>query len=267
MLLFNQQLVHSSTAMPQSRLELIVQKLRRYKGKLLVMKKFKDLVVHILWDSYSDQKLYKLAYQLKHKGYLISLKKDIFLVKEPDATIHEQQIIDQHYRSILKKHINQYLPGKRYIWWLKALELHCMNFSAPDEILLVSESKQSTEILMFEKKLLCKRYTSRKQNLFRSFYWLAQKYKIWPNAFHIATIELAILETLYSPNIVSQWYAQTLIKKLLKSYYKSFDLSVIEKVLSLGKHHSSTQRLYDLIGRQHKDIGNWLITLMKKYSY
>jgi hypothetical protein len=103
--------------------------------------------------------------------------------------------------------------------------------------------------------------------LFRQFYALAQKFRIWPTAFHVASIELAILETLYSPNIINQSYIQTLIKKLMKSYHKDFDLQKIDKILSLWKHHTSTQRLYDLIWKQHKELWKGLLSLMKRYSY
>jgi hypothetical protein len=53
-----------------------------------------------------------------------------------------------------------------------------MIFSAPDEILLVCEDKQSSEIVMFDKKLLCKKYTAKQVSLFRQFYALAQKFRI-----------------------------------------------------------------------------------------
>jgi hypothetical protein len=48
------------------------------------------------------------------------------------------------------------------------LELNLSSFDAPEELLIVNQSKQSTEVLMFDKQIVFKTYSKAKEkgNLF-----------------------------------------------------------------------------------------------------
>jgi len=249
-----------------SQLLSFVKKVWPYKWKLVDMARLKKMWQNILWDAYTNAKLYKLLYHLKNKWHLMGLRKDIFFVKSPDLSFSEQDLIDKFYWSVLRKHTSQYSWTKSYIWWLKALELHVMNFSAPDDILIVTENKQSVEALFFDKKILCKKYTSQGSSLFSLFYGYAIPFKIGNNSFRIATLELALLETLYSPDVLSWGYKQDLIKRIVKKYHSSLRLDVFETILRAWKHQASTKRLYD-ISLGVPSFSSSLLSLMKKYSF
>lgn len=79
-----------------------------------------------------------------------------------------------------------------------------MNYSIPEDILVVCDDKQSTEVVMCDHKVMCKRYTVDGQSLFSDFYRLSSKCKIGASVFRLATMELAMLESLYNPNVVQQ---------------------------------------------------------------
>ena len=59
----------------------LVKKLSKYKNKLIHIEELKKLLKNILDDQYKDSKTYKNIYYLKNRGYLISLRKDLFFVK------------------------------------------------------------------------------------------------------------------------------------------------------------------------------------------
>ncbi len=244
----------------------LAQELAKHKWKLIDMVKIKSYVALLVWH-YSDQKVYKTIYALKNKGYLVWLKKDLFLVKDPASFVTETELIDRFYRDVLQKHCTLYIWWKRYIGWVKALELHISNFSCPDEIVIISEHKQSTEVLFFDKKVLCKKYTARGSSLFKKMFYYTKSFKIAAHSFRIATLELAILECLYSPNVLSRWYTNDIIKRVVKKYKGALDLSVLESILLLWKHHSSINRLYDIAKIGDKGLAAQLLILMKKHSY
>ena len=72
-------------------------------------------------------------------------------------------IIDRFYWPLVKKHCREYLTSSRYIGGVKALELNLSSFDAPEELLIVNQSKQSTEVLMFDKQIVFKTYSKAKE--------------------------------------------------------------------------------------------------------
>ena len=93
----------------------VVKKMGKYKNKIIDIEKMKEILKNILDTDYSDKKTYKIIYYLKNRGYLTSLKKDLFFVKNPEKEYAEESIIEQFYRDMLKKHGNEFIRGKRYI--------------------------------------------------------------------------------------------------------------------------------------------------------
>ena len=248
-------------------INIIVQKMRKYKGKMITSSRLKELVHNVLDDQYNNQKAYKATYFLKNKGHLISIKKDLFIVKAPTKEYSEDEILQWFYRDVLKKHCKEYNSNERYIWWLKALELNISNYAISDEIEIINAHKQATEVVILDKKILYKKYTSNQKNLFPLFRKHTHKIKIGKYTFHIANIELALLESLYNPDILHHNYTKELIKKILKKYKKHFQRDTVAAVMKNNKHHSSANRLYQLCRHVDEPLAESLAIILKKYSF
>lgn len=245
----------------------LVKRILKHKNKLISIDKIKEIVQNILDSDYSESKSYKMIYHLKNKWYLLTLKKSVFLVKDPDKEYDEQQLLEMFYRSITKKHCKDFVPWKRYIWWVKALELNLTNFDIPEELLIVNENKQSTETVMFDKQVLFKVYESDKKNLFSFFNKLTKKVYVGKNVFPVANIELAILESLYNPSVIHKWYVDELVKKIIRKNKKYLNTKTREEILKKNKHHSSINRLYKLAISIDPTLSEDLKAIIKKYSY
>ncbi len=68
-----------------------------------------QLLSKIVDESLSDAKVYKITHNLKNKGYLMSLKKNCFLVTNPNKQPDEDEITMNYYRELLKKHCQTYI--------------------------------------------------------------------------------------------------------------------------------------------------------------
>jgi len=253
--------------MRKSNFDITVKRILKHKNKLIWIDKIKEILKNIMDTDYSENKSYKMIYHLKNKWYLLNLKKSIFLVKNPEKEYEEQQLLEMFYRSIVKKHCKDFVNSKRYIGWLKALELNLTNFDIPEELLIVNENKQSTETIMFEKQILFKTYESDNKNLFSFFNNFTRKIYIWKNVFPIANIELSILEWLYNPSVLNKGYIEELIKKIIRKNKKTLNINVFEEFLKKNKHHSSINRLYKLAIPIDPEFWEKLKNIIKKYSY
>ncbi len=246
----------------------LVKKLIKYKGKLVDGEKVSSLLKTSMADDFSVQKMYKMIYYLKIRWYLENIKKNIFFVKDPERIYTQEEILELFYRTIVKKHCTDFLKGNRYIWWLKALELNLSSFDIPDELSIVNTYKQATEVLMFEKQIVFKTYSKNKtDNLFKFFRKLTKKIKIGNLTFPIAGLELAILESLYNPGMIAQWYINELVKKVIRKYHKSLDINVRESILKKNKHNTSINRLYELSKSIDPEFSEKLKGLIKRYGY
>lgn len=248
-------------------LDIVVKNLLKFKNNLINTEKLKDIMINILDLEYSDQKMYKMCYYLKNRWYLQSLKKDIFLVKNPETEYTSQQLLEMFYWNVLKKHCKDYLKSDRYIWWIKALELANSSFDIPEEILIINQYKQATEIIMSDKKWLFKTYQIEDKNLFTFFFKFTWKRYVGKNVFDVAWMELAILESLYNPSSLTEWYINEFIKKIIRKYKKSLDVKIREKILMNNKHHSSVNRLYKLCLWIDPEFSDRIKMIIKKYSY
>lgn len=83
---------------------------------------------HLGSDSYTDAKMYKMIYQLKVRGYLLNLKKNLFYVINPEKTPTLEKVITEVYWELLKKHCEDFIGKRRYIGGLKALEIAVMDY-------------------------------------------------------------------------------------------------------------------------------------------
>jgi hypothetical protein len=115
--------------------------------------------------------MYKLTHQLKNRGYLISLKKDIFFITTPEKPLSEEELEDLFYRKLLKQHCQQYCKTNRYIGGVTALEfhLHGSTITLPEEIIIYNKDKQAIETILLEKKVNFKTYEAKTKNLYTAF--------------------------------------------------------------------------------------------------
>ena len=245
----------------------VVKKLSRYENNVIHCDKVKSMIQQILDHEYSDKKAYKMIYYLKNRWYMLSVKKDIFYIKDQESKVTQQEIIDQFYWTIVRNHCKEYLRWPWYIAGIKALELHISNFDQPEELTIVNWEKQSTEILMFNKKIIFKKYASGNAELFSKLNKFSKKLTIGKFSFQVSCLELAILESLYSPNLLTENYVKEILKKLIKKYSKIIDVALFGQILRLGKHHSSVNRLYQIAQSVDPDFATLIWDVIRKYSF
>jgi hypothetical protein len=250
--------------MRNSYLTSIIALCQKQKNKLIYIDELKKLFRNELGSEYTDKKGYKLIYHLKNKWYLVSLKKEIFCITSPDQVDSEHDLMEKYYWQILQTHAT-HIHKKRYIWWLKALELQYGNHDIPDQILVINPSKQSIDTLLAGKLIHAKTYTHQGKNLFTDFVRCTDKVKIGKQTFPIAGKELAMLEALFSNDQLTDRYTSEYIKKVLKKYEPNLD--VIEHILQIGKHHTSVNRLLDLIKITRPKLVEPLREHIKRHSF
>ncbi|MFA7717555.1 MAG: hypothetical protein WC875_02475 [Candidatus Absconditabacterales bacterium] len=255
--------------MKNKNFDIVVKKLIKWKGKLVDIKKIGDILSNIQDDASTLQKVYKMVYYLKNRGYLENIKKNIFFVKDVEEKVTKEVIIERFYWPLVRKHCRDFLNSSWYIGGVKALELNLSSFDAPEELLIVNQSKQSTEVLMFDKQIVFKTYSKAKEkgNLFGFFFKLTKKIIIHKAQFPVACLELAILESLYNPSMVSQGYVNELVKKVLRKQRKSLDTTIRANILKKNKHHTSINRLYKLAKTLDEVLAEKIKAIIKKYGY
>ena len=245
----------------------IVDELQKFRYKILATENIQELIKNVMWTSYTESRMYKTFYYLKGRGYLVDLKKNFYYIKSPEDSVNEEDVVDKHYRTILSNKIKNITSEKRYIWWLKALELNSDIRTIPDEILIVNSKKQGTESLILEKKILLKTYTTKDKNLFTTFYKASKMLAFNKCKIAVAVPELAIIETLYNSSAIQKTYGEELIKKRLRKNKKNFNIKIIENIIKEWKHNSSINRLAKLAESIDGTISNQLKELIKKYGY
>lgn len=253
--------------MNNSYFHIIVKKMINYRWKIISNDLIKKWLEKMLDEDYSDAKMYKTLHKLKNKGEIFALKKNIFVAKAPWKDFLESEIIDKYYREVLKKHCKTYIEWRRYIWWLKALELNTSNYWISDDILIINEHKTSVETVIMEKKMLCKTYNYKTKNLFSIFYKFTNKLKIWKYTLPVANLELSLLESLYNPPLLLKWYTEELIKKIIRKQKKSININTFATIIKNNKHHSSLNRFYQLAKYVDPWFAEEINEIIKKYSY
>lgn len=241
----------------------------KYEWRLCMMSDLKKIGQKVLMEDYTDMKFYKIIYFLKNRWYLETIKKNIFFVKAPDLILNKQNILDNSYRFVVKNHCNDFSSGRWYVSWLKALEIHLKSYDVPDELIIVNQNKQSSEILLYDKQVLFKTYSNsrEKENLFKFFYNYTQEVVLQWQKIQIAGLELSILESFYNPSLISKWYLQELIKKTIKNYWTQINLLIFESIIKKAKHNSSMNRFYKSILSIDAEFAEKIRFIIKKYGY
>ncbi len=253
-------------AFKNSYLAELVNKLKKRRHKIIYSDDLKSIIKKTMKAKYTDKKAYKLIYYLKNKGYLLSIKKEIFYVKFPEDHISEDLILEDRYWYILHHHAKRATDNSWYIAWLKALELWLSNFSIPEDIQIVNPKKQSKEVVVADKSMQFKKYSSKKENYFKQFKKHTTKVKMWKYSFPYAVFELAILECLYNFDEVFDRYTYEVIKKVIRKS-TNLDMDRLSKILKIWKHHTSINRLYKIAKKENKTLAAKLLPVIKKWSF
>jgi hypothetical protein len=121
---------------------------------------------------------------------------------------------------------------------------------------------------MFDKQIVFRMYSKQKSdNLFKFFLKLTKPITIGKTSYPVAGLELALLESLYNPGMISQGYINELVKKVLRKYHKTLDIKVRESILRKNKHNTSINRLYTLSKTIDPELAEKLKGMIKKYGY
>ncbi len=241
----------------------------KYEWKLCMMSDLKKIGKRILLDEYSDTKFYKIIYFLKNRWYIETIKKNIFYIKDSGSTFNKQEILDNYYRFVVQKHCNEFLVWRWYVSGLKSLEIYLKSYDVPDELIIVNQNKQSSEVLLYDKQVLFKTYSTarEKDNLFKFFYQYTQSQDLQWQKIQVANLELSILESFYNPSLISRWYLQELIKKIVKKYWDQLDLWVFEAIIKKAKHNSSMNRFYKSLLIIDPILAEKIRLIIKRYGY
>ena len=249
-----------------SKVQSSIDILKKREGKILTQQELYALLEN--WEvNENGGKKYKIVYYLKLRGYLIPLKRNLFFVSSPEKKRTEDQISSLFYREILIKMGKELFANKRYLWGLKALEIRIGDRDIRDEILLVNGEIQGDEIIIFDKIAQFKTYKNKGKNLISDFVQCTDKVEIWWRKMILAKPELAILEMLYNSSTLLRSYNEELIKKWIKKNKKNFDFWLIEKVLKLGKHNSSVNKLMDIVMTFDQELAEKLKASIKRFWY
>jgi len=246
-----------------------VKKLLKKKNKIIWIEELKKMFRSIN-DEISNKQIYKQIYYLKNKWFIISLKKDLFYIKNFDEEIDVDDIIEKNYWKILKKYVKEKYSKNYFIWGLKALEIWNNNFSISDNLIIVNLYKRSSEVILKWKKIQNANYKIKWFDNERTFKYFKKQtvttHIDW-KSFNISNYELSLLESLYSLSIEDEKYVLELIKKNIRKNYKKINVEVFEYFLKYGKYGSSVKRIYELALWIRPDFASKIQKILKKWYW
>lgn len=246
---------------------IVVNKLLKKKYQVVKLDDIWKIIKLILVEQYSISKLYKIIYQLKNKWYIISIKKDMYYIKECEESVNTEYILQKYYRPFVYSHCHDYIKGFWYIGWLKSLQIMMHNLEIPNELLIITNNKQSHEVVILDKCITTKSYNIQQKPLLKYFKAFTISCNIQWKKIYRANLELALLETLYNCDIKSNNYIVEIIKKILSTYHKKINMQTMASIIKLWKHHTSINRLYILSKYIDEVCAKDLLEIIKKYSY
>ena len=253
----------------KSSIDDLIQILRKQKKKIISSVDLKNFIYMSFWENTSINKIYKITFQLRNRWFLYLLRKDLFYITNPEKPFVAEEIEEQYYRKLLKNHCNN-VCKQRYVWGLTALEVHLYGngVTIPEAIVIINKEKWAVETLAFWKKILFKKYEAKWKNIFSQVVKLTDEVSMLNcRNILVANLELSILECLYNFDTTNSWYIEACIKKAIKKNGKSLDLQNIEKIIKLGKHNTSLNRLYLLVKPVYPSLSEEIKKLIKKYGF
>lgn len=226
-----------------------------------------------MWENYTRAKWYKMIHLAKNKGYLLSLKKDLFFVPSLEMALAHQTeeemenaVIENRYRHILHEHIKKYMDNKWLITGTTALNIFLQNYEIPDTITLISVNKQSVETIVRDKKVAVKKVTLGTTSFFNVLKKNARKVTVRNKSFYTTSLSVSLLEALYA-NTDNELLTVELCKKIIRKYRKQLDRTEIIALLRKGKYHSSMNKLYKIARSIDESYAQQIMDIIKKHSY
>ena len=250
-------------------IENLIQILQKQKKKIINSDDLKKLIYLSFWESTQISKIYKVTFQLRNRWFLLSIRKDLFYINNPEKPITPEELEEQRYRKLLKDHCN----GKSkhwYVGWLTALEihLHWNGITIPESIMIVNKEKQTMETLMFERQISFKKFETKWKSLIFNLIKQTNEVNVTNcKKILVANLELSILECLYNFDTANRGYIEECIKKAIKKNGKTLNMKNLEMIIKLWKHNTSLNRLYSLIRNLYPSLAEWIKNLIKKYGF
>ncbi len=254
----------NTTKLSRWTFNIFVEKILKKKWKIFYSKDIEKIISHIMWETYTRTKWYKLVHQANMKWYLIILKKDLYYI--PHSWEEIDDIIQKRYWTILHNHIKDYIQWKWLITWITALQLLLQNYEIPDMISILSPNKQCQEVIIRDKITAIKKMNSWWQSLFPILRNTAKKVMIRKKLFYTTSLTISLLETFYA-NTDSNATTNELGKKILRKYRKQIDWDEVTMLLRKGKYHTSINKLYYLARAIDDTYANHIMDIIKKHSY
>lgn len=252
-------------------IEQIIKKFEKSFGKIMNHDEVTKLICQFVPEyEWQKTKIHKMIFLLRSKWYIYDIKKQLYLIIKPNTQILENDLVQKYYRQLLKDHCELYCDKNRYISGYKALELRSNNYEIATEIYITNPIKTSFETNMLDYKIWFKKYSNKWYSdleYFKKLQKFTDKITINGKKFAIASIELAILESLFSPIPATENYIYENIKKALKKYKKTLNFTKISNIIQLWKHHTSLNRLYNLAKVVDQEMSQNIYNIIKKYSY
>jgi hypothetical protein len=134
--------------------------------------------------------------------------------------------------------------------------------------MVVNKEKQLVETIIFDKKIMLKKFECKWKNLISSLIKQTEEVSFLNcKNILVANLELAILECLYNFDTSNWWYIEECIKKAIKKNWKTLKIENIESIIKLWKHNTSLNRLYVLIKDTYPALSQDIKNLVKKYGF
>lgn len=244
----------------------ISDQLLKKSWKNITIVKIKVILQDHIGDLYNDNKLYKLVYNLKNRWILVELKQWFYMIwswkEHSDADIN-----DDDYWYLLCKYVKSRVGKEWMITGTKALELCLQNREVSDHIYILTDGIVGTEKLYHGKSIWFRSYNQSKQSIYKSFSKYSQKMIVADKKISVACMELAILDTLNEGSLSDIKYQVEIIKKILTSIRKPYDLDKMSQIVKIGKHHTAINKLYKLAGSVDSSLTKQIFDIIKRYSY
>ena len=256
----------------------MIEILMKKSSKIISDNQIMLLQQSILSEQLNTSQFYKLIFMLKKRGYLIPLKKDLYRISSPhEDNLGNEYLVEEYYRSLLYKHIKSTCKWRYYIGSSKWIEMLLHNNDVTQEITIYNEKRSKKEVVMLDHSVLFKTYTSNrwknreKKDIWSSKDMLAtigikksslvsikkHRFSVWP-------LELCVLESLYYETHHDTTYLYDLIKRAIKKYKRTRDRWLLKKIISLERHHTSINRLAQLMITVDQSFAQQCIDIINK---
>lgn len=172
---------------------------------------------------------------LSGRGILFRIANGVYQIIQDGWQSDHVGLLDANYWEIVQKLISIHAPSGAIVAWEKALELHLLDFSIP-EILILYTRHTNLRIRLSDGKLIHFRTLvswekTRKKNLFSI---ISEKRESLDTIAHVtvSSVEFSLLEAL-SVRRHDEWVWEYNVVRFLKRYENTIDKELLAKLVSL----------------------------------